>query len=51
MGFRPLLISTQLPEYSLGAVSPSYLDNDAKPVDLFRHNCPLAGQMVFNRME
>lgn len=51
MGFRTLLISTRVPEYSLGAVSPSYLDNDAKPVDLFRHNCPSVGQMVFNRME
>lgn len=51
MGFRTLLVSTKVPEYSLGVVSPSYLENDAKSVDLFRHNCPSAGQMVFNRLK
>ena len=51
MGFRTLLVSTKVPECSLGVVFPSYLDNDAKSVDLFRHNSSLAGQMVFNRMK
>lgn len=38
MGFRILLVSTKVPEYHLGVVFLSYLNNDPKPVDLFRHN-------------
>lgn len=38
MGFRILLVFTKVPEYSLGVVFPSYLNNDPKLVDLFTHN-------------
>lgn len=50
MGFRIFLFhSSATVEFK--AVSLSYLDNDAKPVDLFRYNCPSARQMVSDRME
>jgi hypothetical protein len=50
VGFRIFLFhSSATVEFK--AVSLSYLDNDAKPVDLFRYNCPSARQMVSDRME